>query len=213
MSNNKILNFDVLEEEINPNNVITISELLAFLQTRFLISYMGNRMQKIYADPYADIKHKNDINHVFSDGYDLVHEGALFLCEHYGEHINDVIGYSKKGKQITIRTMCIRKMMKLINRDSRDYYRNIDINDITDENEPLIEIKEENENDYTQCDEIVENLNLTDSMKLALECRMAGLSYPEIGRILERAQSTVFEYFIKMRKKYTAIYGSSYERL
>ena len=174
---------------------------------------MGNRMQKIYADLYADIKHKNDINHVFSDGYDLVHEGALFLCEHYGEHINDVIGYSKKGKQITIRTMCIRKMMKLINRDSRDYYRNIDINDITDENEPLIEIKEENENDYTQCDEIVENLNLTDSMKLALECRMAGLSYPEIGRILERAQSTVFEYFIKMRKKYTAIYGSSYERL
>ena len=213
MRNNKILNFDVLEEEINPNNVITISELLAFLQTRFLISYMGNRMQKIYADLYADIKHKNDINHVFSDGYDLVHEGALFLCEHYGEHINDVIGYSKKGKQITIRTMCIRKMMKLINRDSRDYYRNIDINDITDENEPLIEIKEENENDYTQCDEIVENLNLTDSMKLALECRMAGLSYPEIGRILERAQSTVFEYFIKMRKKYTAIYGSSYERL
>ena len=213
MSNNKILNFDVLEEEINPNNVITISELLAFLQTRFLISYMGNRMQKIYADLYADIKHKNDINHVFSDGYDLVHEGALFLCEHYGEHINDVIGYSKKGKQITIRTMCIRKMIKLINRDSRDYYRNIDINDITDENEPLIEIKEENENDYTQCDEIVENLNLTDSMKLALECRMAGLSYPEIGRILERAQSTVFEYFIKMRKKYTAIYGSSYERL
>ena len=213
MSNNKILNFDVLEEEINPNNVITISELLAFLQTRFLISYMGNRMQKIYADLYADIKHKNDINHVFSDGYDLVHEGALFLCEHYGEHINDVIGYSKKGKQITIRTMCIRKMMKLINRDSRDYYRNIDINDITDENEPLIEIKEENENDYTQCDEIVENLNLTDSMKLALECRMAGLSYPEIGRILERAQPTVFEYFIKMRKKYTAIYGSSYERL
>lgn len=207
MSNNKILNFDVLEEEINPNNVITISELLAFLQTRFLISYMGNRMQKIYADLYADIKHKNDINHVFSDGYDLVHEGALFLCEHYGEHINDVIGYSKKGKQITIRTMCIRKMMKLINRDSRDYYRNIDINDITDENEPLIEIKEENENDYTQCDEIVENLNLTDSMKLALECRMAGLSYPEIGRILERAQSTVFEYFIKMRQRYVAIYG------
>ena len=207
MSNNKILNFDVLEEEINPNNVITISELLAFLQTRFLISYMGNRMQKIYADLYADIKHKNDINHVFSDGYDLVHEGALFLCEHYGEHINDVIGYSKKGKQITIRTMCIRKMMKLINRDSRDYYRHTDIDNITAEDEPLIELREETNDDYTHCDEIVENLNLTDNMKLALECRMAGLSYPEIGRILERTQSTVFEYFIKMRLRYLAIYG------
>lgn len=190
MSNNRILNFDVLQEEINPNNVITISELLAFLQTRFLISYMGNRMQ----------------NHVFSDGYDLVHEGALYLCEHYGKHINDVIGYSKKGKQITIRTMCIRKMMKLINRDSRDYYRHTDIDNISAENEPLVELIEES-NDYTQCDEIVENLNLTDNMKLALECRMAGLSYPEIGRILERAQSTVYEYFIKMRQRYAAIYG------
>lgn len=207
MSNNRILNFDVLQEEINQNNVIVISELLAFLQTRFLISYMGSRMQKIYADLYADIKHKNDINHVFSDGYDLVHEGALYLCEHYGEHINDVIGYSKKGNQITIRTMCIRKMMKLINRDTRDYYRHTDIDNITAENEPLIEMKEENVDDYTQCDEIVENLNLTDNMKLALDCRMAGLSYPEIGRILGRVQSTVYEYFTKMRARYTAIYG------
>lgn len=103
--------------------------------------------------------------------------------------------------------MCIRKMMKLINRDSRDYYRHTDIDNITPENEPLIEMREEIDSDYSQCDEIVENLNLTDNMKLALECRMAGLSYPEIGRVLERAQSTVFEYFIKMRQRYTAIYG------
>lgn len=68
MSNNRILDFSVLKEEITPDNVITISELIAFLQTRFLISYMGNRMQKIYADLYSDIKNKNDINHVFSDG-------------------------------------------------------------------------------------------------------------------------------------------------
>lgn len=206
MSNNKIFNFGVLKEDINPNNVIAISEILAFLQTRFLISYMGNCMQKIYADLYADIKHKNDLNHVFSDGYDLVHEGALYLCEHYGEHINDVIGYSKKGKAITVRIACIRRMMKLINRDSRDYYRHTDLDNISQEDEPLIEMSEEKDSDYTHCDEIVEKLNLTDNMKLALDCRMAGLSYPEIGRILERAQSTVFEYFIKMRQRYLAIY-------
>lgn len=207
MSNNRILNFSVLEEEINPSNIVAISELIAFTHTRFLIGYMGNRMQKIYADLYADIKHKNDINHVFSDGYDLVHEGVLFLCEHYGKHINDVIGYSQKGKAITVRIACSREMMKLINRKSRDYYRNIDIDNITAENEPSIEMREEINDDYTQCDEIIENLNLTDNMRLELECRMVGLSYPEIGRILARAQSTVFEYFIKMRQRYTAIYG------
>lgn len=207
MSNNRILNFSVLKEEINPSNIVAISELIAFTHTRFLISYMGNRMQKIYADLYADIKHKKDINHVFSDGYDLVHEGVLFLCEHYGKHINDVIGYSQKGKAITIRIACSREMMKLINRKSRDYYRNIDIDNITAENEPLTELNEETQQDYSLVDNVIENLNLTDNMKLALECRMAGLSYPEIGRILARAQSTVFEYFIKMRQRYMAIYG------
>ncbi len=207
MSNNRILNFSVLEEEIKPNNVITISELLAFLQTRFLISYMGNRMQKIYADPYADIKHKNAINHVFSDGYDLVHEGVLFLCEHYGEHIHDVIGYNKKGKAITLRTACIKRMMKLINRSTRDYYRNKCMDSLTPEDEPLTELKEEIDYNYSRCDEIVKKLNLTDNMRVALECRMAGLSYPEIGRILGRVQSTVYEYFTRLRARYTAIYG------
>ena len=207
MSNNRILNFSVLEEEIKPNNVITISELLAFLQTRFLISYMGNRMQKIYADPYADIKHKNAINHVFSDGYDLVHEGVLFLCEHYGEHIHDVIGYNKKGKAITLRTACIKRMMKLINRSTGDYYRNKCMDSLTPEDEPLTELKEEIDYNYSRCDEIVKKLNLTDNMRVALECRMAGLSYPEIGRILGRVQSTVYEYFTRLRARYTAIYG------
>ena len=44
-------------------------------------------------------------------------------------------------------------------------------------------------------------------MRIALECRQNGLSYPEIGRVLSRVQATVYEYFIKMRQRYTAIYG------
>ena len=82
MSNNRIFNFDVLNEAISPDNVIAISEIVAFTQTRFLIGYIGNRMQKIYADLYSDIKNKHNINHIFSDGYDLVHDGVAFLCEH-----------------------------------------------------------------------------------------------------------------------------------
>ena len=207
MSNNRILDFSILKEEISPNNVVAISEIVAFTQTRFLISYMGNRMQKIYADLYADIKHKNDINHVFSDGYDLVQEGALFLCEHYGKHLSDVIGITNKGKKITIQIACTKRMMKLINRKMSDNYRCMCVEAIAPEDEPIIEMREEIDYDYSHCDEIVENLNLTDNMRVALECRIAGLSYPEIGRILGRVQSTVYEYFIKMRARYTAIYG------
>ena len=207
--NNKstFLNYNVMKEEISPDNVFAMAEIIAFTETRYLISYMGTQMQRTYIDLYKDILNKNDVNRVLSDGYDLVQEGALYLCEHYGHHLNDIIGYTKKGKKITVQMACIRKISKLIGRKSRDRYRTISFESLTPVSEPTIKMKEEIEQDYEQCDKIVESLNLTDNMRIALECRMAGLSYPEIGRILERAQATVYEYFIKMRQRYTAIYG------
>lgn len=164
-------------------------------------------MQKMFVDLYADIKHKNELGYMFSDSYDLVQEGALYLCEHYGKHLNDVICYNKKGKPITIEIACIRKMMKLINLKTRDYYRSVSLDALKSDSEPSYDIKEEVTQDYTLYGKIVSSLNLTENMRNALECRVKGLSYPEIGRVLSRAQSTVFEYFIKMRQRYNAIYG------
>ena len=63
------------------------------------------------------------------------------------------------------------------------------------------------EQDYSHADEIVASLNLTENMSLALDYRISGLSYPEIAKQLSRAVSTVYEYFEKMRAKYSAIYG------
>lgn len=207
--NNKstFLNYEVMKEEISPGNVFAMAEIIAFAETRYLIGYMGTQMQKTYVDLYKDILNKNDVTRVLSDGYDLVQECALWLCEHYGKHLSDIIGYTKKGKKITVQMACIRRMNKLINRKTRDRYRNISLEALSRKSEPIVEIKEEIQQDYEQCDKIVDSLNLTENMKIALECRMAGLSYPEIGRILERAQATVYEYFIKMRARYTAIYG------
>ena len=194
--------FSILKEEISQNNVLATAELIAMAETRFLIRYMGYPMQKMHADLYVDILRKNDLGYVFSDNYDLVQEGALYLCEHYGKHLNDVIGYSKKGKPITVEIACIRKMMKLINLKTRNYYRPVSLDALTPASEPYTEIQEETIQDYTIYDAIVESLNLTENMRIALECRIKGLSFPEIGRVLSRAQSTVFEYFIKMRQIY-----------
>lgn len=207
--NNKstFLNYEVMKEEISLDNVFAMAEIIAFTETRYLIGYMGTQMQKMYIDLYKDILNKNDVTRALSDGYDLVQECALCLCEHYGKYLNDIIGYTKKGKKITVQMACIRRMNKLINRKSRDRYRNISLEALTRKSEPTVEMKEEVQQDFEQCDKIVESLNLTDNMRIALECRMAGLSYPEIGRILERAQATVYECFIKMRQRYTAIYG------
>lgn len=198
--------FSVLKEEISQNNVLTMAEFIAIMEVRFQIGYMGH-MQKMYADLFADIKHKHEVKHTFSDSYDLVQESALFLCEHYGKHLSDVLFYSKKGKPITIEIACIHKMMKLINRKTSDYYRSVSLEALTPVSEPSYEIKEEVAQDYSLYEKIVSSLNLTETMRIALECRVKGLSYPEIGRVLSRAQATVYEYFIKMRQRYMAIYG------
>lgn len=49
--------------------------------------------------------------------------------------------------------------------------------------------------------------NWTGGMYVAWEYRTKGLGCPEIGRALARTQSTVCEYFIKMRQRYMAIGG------
>ena len=200
-----IKNYDVFKEAISENNVLAMAEQLAMYETRFLIGYMGSRMQKIYADLCVDVKRKTDINHTFSDSYDLVQEGALFLCNHYGKRLNDVLAHDKKGKAITVKIACIRTMSKLITRKTSDYFRNVSLEALTPVSEPSCEIEEDIVKDYTVYDSIVESLNLTDNMRIALECRQNGLSYPEIGRVLSRAQATVYEYFIKMRQRYATI--------
>ena len=196
-----------MKEEISQNNVLVIAEHIAFMELRFQIGFQGSRVQKMYSDLYADIKHKNELGHTFSDSYDLVQEGALYLCEHYGKHLSDVISYSKKGKPITIEIACIRKMMKLINLKARDYHRSVSLDALTPASEPSGEMTEEITQDYTLYEKIITSLKLTENMRIALECRIKGLSYPEIGKVLSRTQSTVFEYFIKMRQRYTTIYG------
>ena len=195
-----------MKEEISQNNVLVIAEHIAFMELRYQIGYQGSRVQKMYADLYADIKHKNELGHTLSDSYDLVQEGALYLCEHYGKNLSDMVSCSKKGKPITIEIACIRKMMKLINLKTREYYRSVSLDALTPVSEPSYEIKEEVTQDYSLYEKIVSSLNLTENMRIALECRQNGLSYPEIGRVLSRLQATVYEYFIKMRQRYTAIY-------
>ncbi|MBO5067014.1 MAG: hypothetical protein J6C62_01260 [Clostridia bacterium] len=72
----------------------------------------------------------------------------MFLCEHYGELLSNILFYSKKGKPITIEIACIRKMMKLINRKTSDYYRRVSLDTLTPMSEPSYEIKEEVAQDY-----------------------------------------------------------------
>ena len=143
----KVLDFGVLDEVISQDNVLEMAEVIALCETKYLIGYMGYKVQVMHNELYADIKNKNNTNYVLSNSYELVQEGALYLCEHFGDRLKDIIGYSNKGKEITVYIACVRRMGKLISLKVRDYSRHIAFDDLTPSNEPRTELSIEDEQD------------------------------------------------------------------
>ena len=93
-----IENYDVFKETISQNNVLAMAEQLAMYETRFLIGYMGSRMQKIYADLCVDIKRKNDISQK-SEAYAQSEPARLELFLHF--HIRFCLAYGRNFSQET----------------------------------------------------------------------------------------------------------------
>ena len=197
--------FQVLTEKISPENVLVMSELLAIKETKALIKFMGNHALKAHNKVCKDVFCKDIGGYVLSDFYDLVQSVAAFLCEHCGEFLDDFLYISKRGKHITIKIECYL----IITRMLCGKYRAMQKYKSLEQKELKLEYVAEDieEEDYSLVDAVIASLNLTENMNLALNYRMSGMSYPEIAKLLSRATSTVYEYFEKMRQKYSAIYG------
>ena len=199
--------FKVLTERISPDNIAVMAELIAMRETKALIGFMGYHAEKAHKKLCMDIFCKDKLGYTLSDSYDLVQNVALFLCNHCGEYLDDFLYISAKGKQITIKMECYLIITRMLSKRYRamQKYQSLEVTKEKVETEYRQETN--TEQDYAKADEITAALNLTENMSLALDCRMSGMSYPEIARRLSRAVSTVYEYFEKMRARYTAIYG------
>ena len=199
--------FKVLTEKISPENIEVMAELIAMRETKALIGFMGYHAEKAHKKLCKDIFCKDMPGYVLSDSYDLVQSVALFLCNHCGEYLDDLLYISAKGKQVTIKMECYLIITRMLSKRYRLMQKYQSLEDAKEKGEISYMEETEEEQDDSHVDEITTALNLTENMSVALDCRMSGMSYPEIARRLSRAVSTVYEYFEKMRARYTAIYG------
>ena len=199
--------FKVLKEKISPENIAVMAELITMRETKALIGFMGYHAERAHKKLCRDIFCKDKPGYMLSDSYDLVQNVALFLCGHCGEYLDDFLYISKKGKQITIKMECYLIITRMLSKRYRvmQKYQSLEATKEKGEINYIEEVDEEQ--DDSRVDEITTALNLTENMSLALDCRMSGMSYPEIAKRLSRAVSTVYEYFEKMRARYTALYG------
>ena len=199
--------FKVLTEKISPENIAVMSELIAMRETKALIGFMGYHAEIAHKKLCKDIFCKDMSGYMLSDSYDLVQNVALFLCGHCGECLDDFLYISAKGKQITIKMECYLIITRMLSKRYRVMQKYQSLEATKEKGEISYMEETEEEQDDSCVNEITAALNLTENMSVALDCRMSGMSYPEIAKRLSRAVSTVYEYFEKMRARYTAIYG------
>lgn len=199
--------FKVLTEKISPENIAVMSELITMRETKALMGFMGYHAEKAHKKLCKDIFCKDMPGYTLSDSYDLVQSVAVFLCDHCGEYLDDLLYISKKGKHITIKMECYLIITRMLSKRYRVMQKYQSLEATKEKSEINYMEETEEEKDDSRVNEITAALNLTENMSLALDCRMSGMSYPEIAKRLSRAVSTGYEYFEKMRARYTAIYG------
>ena len=196
--------FKVLKEEISPQNVLVMAELFAISETKKLMRIAGEFALKIHQRLIYDVFNKNVEGYVLSDCYDIVQNIAVFLCEHFGEKLTDYCYTTRNGKIVTIIQHCDRLVERAVCARYRRLKSDISMEALTRKTEPRVEITE-TEVDYSKFDEILSRLGLNEYYETILNCRMAGMSFPEIGGIVNRQISTVWCALDKIRKLYVSI--------
>lgn len=194
--------FEVLTEVISPENVQDMAELIALKETKALTAYSGCFILKIHRKLICDIAHRGDLGHVLSDSYELVQAVALFLCEHFGKHLDDIYKITRKGKKVTLKIQCYRIISRIICAKYRRLYSDLSAENLYPNLEPRAEIELNDSKDYTAADEMVAKMMLTETHKEILNYRMSGASLREIGRHLGKCTGTIFDLLSTIRRRY-----------
>ncbi len=91
--------FKVLAEKISPENVLVMSEPLAIKETKTLTCFMRSFAEKAHEKLCCDVFLKDLRGYAPSDCYDMVQSVAVFLCEHFGEDLDDSLYISNREKR------------------------------------------------------------------------------------------------------------------
>ena len=195
-----------LDTVITRENVLYLCENMALCALKRMIGYRGDYELRMYYNLVGDIKNKNNINHTFSDSYDLVQTACLFLLNYVGMKLGDTV-IDRYNKQVTIRHACYSEIgasfYKRWNYHKRTYP--ISYKDA----EKDIEFIEENTVNESQerADAIIARMNLKEKHKKVLDCYLSGMGVVEISKSLGIAYATVWRHRMLLQKRYIEVTG------
>lgn len=200
--------FKVLREVISPENVQVMAELITIKQTKVLIGYIGENAMTAHDKVYNDVVRKDELGYVLSDYYDLVQDVAVFLCEHFGEYLDDYLYTSKKGKSVTVKTECYyiikRELYKRYSVGSKKFSLEMfkcmkDKRDFTETSDKEIE------ESYKRVETIISLMNLGEKHLIVLNARLQGVPYTQIAAILHCTTASVHCFRYVMQRRYNKV--------
>ena len=194
----RILDDDVV---ITKCNIQRIGEIIAITAIKTVMCRSGKNLYWLYDGLIQDCKRANDVNHTYSDGYDIAQAAMLFLCEHIGKQLGDRY-ITARGKVITIKQACFRFVDRYLN---RQYARHLTYTTAIDEAttaSTITFIDDESNNDYTAVDAIIEAMRLTPDEYETLSAYMSDLSNIEIAKLLNVNRTTIWRRHNSVKSKY-----------
>ena len=205
MTENKKYTTD-LDTVITRENVLYLCENMALCALKRMIGYRGDYELRMYYNLVGDIKGKNNINHIFSDSYDLVQTACLFLLNYVGMKLGDTV-IDRYNKQVTIRHACYSEIGAAFYKRWDYHKRTYPINHKDAEED--IECIEENTINESQerADSIVARMNLKEKHKKVLDCYLKGMGVVEISKSLGIAYATVWRHRMLLQKRYIEVTG------
>lgn len=195
---------------ISENNIQRWAHGIALSALKKVLSYSYNRrLNKLYIGLINDIANLENPDWIFSDGYDLAQEAICFLCEYMGRDINEVCAESVRGKPVSIKTACYSRINQMLMNERKESF----IFAPSDSPEVIhlsVAFKEETEEDWSNVDDIIKRMRLTEKQLQTLNCYLAGMLFEEIVRYLDTTENTISgrRYGIRRRyNKYIAKFG------
>jgi len=198
--------FKGLREVISPENVQVMAELLTIKQTKTLAGYIGESAIKAHEKVYRDVMCKNQEGYILSDYYELVQDVALFLCEHFGKHLDDYLYTSKKGRDVTIKGECYYIIKRELYHRYHHHMKNCSLESLKQVRIKLTDTTdEETERSYERVDQIIALMNLNERQLFVLTCRIQQISNAQIAAMLHCTTGGVHSARHIMIKRYNQI--------
>jgi len=192
---------------ITVDNIKEVGEKIALWGLKVKNNLTDKRLDNLFYGLIKDVHEPLGDKETYSDGYDIAQEVILFLCNHIGKRLGDLI-LDYKGKLTSIKTLAMRVVFsyldKVLRKDNKckSYSQSLKYK--------TVEMNYKEEDDYSRVDKVLEKLNLSEGEQQVLDIYMSGYGTYEMCRFYNMNVSTLYTRRRNIRKRFNNLGLISY---